>query len=363
MLIRMRDRKVRIFRTMVNGKTWERTTGETQQKRAQAKIPELKRLAQLHRERPGNSLKLGPAIVREVARIEQDVSGRQAERVGDGLRRFFEFAGDIALERIDDKRVESYQRKRLQEVARSTVDKALCYLLKLMRLNGFRLDRPSPKRGKKTEVREFSQDELKRFFAHCPEKHRALFLLMLATGARPAELIPSVRSSHTALLKSEIDPEGCLVKIRSAKVLPNAPPKARTCSLLEGLIGMLLKTRKRTPGSHLFPPNQSLSKSFDRILKSAGIEKVDVLGRKLVAHSFRHTFATMMAEMVGSNPFVLKQALGHSQISTTDRYCHPQVPAEVIDLTPYLESRGDLWGTSMGNTPDETESLLSQVQQ
>ncbi len=79
----------------------------------------------------------------------------------------------------------------------------------------------------------------------------------------------------------------------------------------------------------------------------------DPLGRKLTAHSFRHTFGTMMAQSVGSNPFIVKQLLGHSQISTTDRYCHPTPPAIVIDIAPYVsemaENQDELWGTSMGN--------------
>jgi hypothetical protein len=35
---------------------------------------------------------------------------------------------------------------------------------------------------------------------------------------------------------------------------------------------------------------------------------------------------------MGENPFLVKQVLGHSQIATTDRYCHPVAPVVVIDL-------------------------------
>ena len=76
-------------------------------------MPELKRLAQLHRDAPSGSLRLGNAIVREVARVETDVSERQAERIGHALQSFFDWAGDILLERVDGGMVEEYQRKRL----------------------------------------------------------------------------------------------------------------------------------------------------------------------------------------------------------------------------------------------------------
>jgi hypothetical protein len=46
----------------------------------------------------------------------------------------------------------------------------------------------------------------------------------------------------------------------------------------------------------------------------------------------------MMVESVGSNPFLVQLSLGHKNIQTSGRYCHPKAPAEVIDITPYLKS-------------------------
>ncbi|NQU45174.1 site-specific integrase [bacterium] len=99
---------------------------------------------------------------------------------------------------------------------------------------------------------------------------------------------------------------------------------------------LLVAEARENPGPHVFPEVKNLFRHFDRLLKVARISKIDSLGRKLTAHSFRHTFATLMAESVGHNPFVLKQLLGHSQISTTHRYCHPKAAAPVIDISPFL---------------------------
>lgn len=82
---------------------------------------------------------------------------------------------------------------------------------------------------------------------------------------------------------------------------------------------MTVGLARKAEGPHVFQPNQALAKLFDRILERAEIAKVDVLGRKLTSHSFRHSYATKMAESVGHNPFILKQLLGHSRITTTDR--------------------------------------------
>jgi integrase len=178
MLYRKRNRHVWIYRTKVNGKTWERSIKET----ARRKVKELKRLAQLHREQPQDWLKLSQAIVREVNRIEQDVSKWQASRVSASLEKFRSWADDITLNQINSEMVERYQRCQLRKCARSTVDKDINYLLRLLRQNGFQVERPSSKRGKTTEVRALTQDELKRFFAACSPEHKPMFLLMLVTG-------------------------------------------------------------------------------------------------------------------------------------------------------------------------------------
>lgn len=39
-------------------------------------------------------------------------------------------------------------------------------------------------------------------------------------------------------------------------------------------------------------------------------------------HSIKHTIATILASRVG-NIFLVKTQLGHSDISSTMRYCHP----------------------------------------
>jgi integrase len=44
---------------------------------------------------------------------------------------------------------------------------------------------------------------------------------------------------------------------------------------------------------------------------------VDYLGQKVTAHCFRHTYATLMAEAIGQNPFVLKEILGHKRLTSS----------------------------------------------
>src|SRR5256885_109862 len=110
-----------IYRCKVNGKTWARSTGETDKRKAFAKISQLDTLAQLHREQPAKSVKFSRAIVAEVARIEVDVSPRQALRNHLCFKNFLKWLGqDIELAKINTDLMERYQRDRLRKAAAST---------------------------------------------------------------------------------------------------------------------------------------------------------------------------------------------------------------------------------------------------
>lgn len=166
---------------------------------------------------------------------------------------------------------------------------------------------------------------------------------MLATGARLAELVPSERSGHVALLKAEVDLAGRRVTIRSAKNRSGTEGKVRILPLPEELVPLLERQMALVDGPHVFGPLPNSPRDFALILKRAGIRKNDELGRKLTAHSFRHSYATLMAEATRHNPFVLKEILGHKRLSTTERYCHLEAPALAVpwkEITPFAGERG-----------------------
>ena len=353
-LIKKPGCKVWYAQYRVNGKSWTRSTGETSRRRAEAKVPQLRRLAELHRQLPKDSLKLKTLIIRELDWIETTVSVREADRIDDALSNFARWAGNVLLEKISTAMLADYQRHRIEKAAHSTVQKEIYWILRMLRRNGLTIQKPQPIRGRTTKHRAFTPDELRRFFAACNPAHKILFMVMLATGARPAELIPSSRSNHVALLKTEVDVENNLIEIRGAKQRSEQEEVVRRVRIPEEFMEELVVYARTIPGPHIFPKrNSSLNRTFDRILKRAGIEKIDILGHKVTAHSFRHTYATLMAEALGGNPFILKQALGHSQITTTDRYCHPQAPAKVIDLSAYL---GRVKGSCKKSAPGAAEA-------
>lgn len=60
------------------------------------------------------------------------------------------------------------------------------------------------------------------------------------------------------------------------------------------------------------------------------------MGKKLTAHCFRHTFATLVAQQVNYNLLLLKEVLGHAQLSTTERYCHHAALEPMINFAALL---------------------------
>lgn len=91
----------------------------------------------------------------------------------------------------------------------------------------------------------------------------------------------------------------------------------------------------RQSGPHVFPEIKNLHRYFNRILNAAQMEKVNALGEKLTAHSFCHTYGSLLAEVL-PNGFMLLRALGHKDGRSTDRYIHAKPAVYVIDLAEVL---------------------------
>lgn len=318
-----------IFQTKVNGKTWTRSTGQRDKKKALKEVERLEKLAQKLRVDPDAPTMLSDAIKVEKQRVKEEVSEGQATRVEYALKNFKEYAGDIKLEKIDAAMIEAFQKTRLKDASLTTVNCELCYLLRMLKKNGFDVARPSTKPGTVTLQRAFTEDEIVKFFKACPERLKPLYWSMLYTGARLAELVPSERSGHQPLLKSEVDMRNNVIHLRTAKQrkgMTPVIPKPRTIAIPPEVTQMLKHQMTQTEGKYVFPPLFNSARDFNAILGKAGIRKFDDLGQRVTAHSFRHSFGTFLSEMVNGNTFILKEAMGHRKLTTTERYVHTAAP-------------------------------------
>jgi len=169
-----------------------------------------------------------------------------------------------------------------------------------------------PKRERKVRV-FLRTEEYSRMLAAAGGSPRdyAILQLFLQTGIRVSELA-NLQLAHLDL------------QARTLTVVAGKGKKDRDIELEKKAMTALrsyLAIRPDVPDEHVFLSYQDKGLSIrgvqdvvEKYAKLAGIEK------KFSAHSLRHTFATYKAERV--SPWLLKEWLGHSSISTTQLYVH-----------------------------------------
>jgi len=345
----------------LNGKKVWRSTKTKDKKLAEQIAEKIHQRHQLLKNSQGKLLNLNQASVLEIKRLETDVSTSQAKRVEYALLNFRKWIGkDISLEKIDYDLVEEYQRHRLKKVSLSTVNKELDSIIRLLKNNGIYVERPKAKAGKIAENREFTSEEKQAFFEICEKyysNYYCIFRTLYSTGARPAELVPSKRSNHTALKKSEVDVQNQIVIIRSAKVPVGRRGLVRRIQVSQEIVNMLVQQMELTPGDYVFSP-VDICHIFDKILKKAYIQKTikeDGIEKKLTAHSFRHTYASELAERCSFDQLALTKVLGHKKVSTTARYVHSKPPAVIIDISDF---KGSSVAKSVAKNEEKEEAIL-----
>lgn len=351
----------------VGGKLKWKSTGLSDKQKAKARARDIyEEWKLLQPDGNEEAPMLGKAIVHEVAKVKAGGTELKANRVLRCLLNFLEWSGDILLGKITTEKLDEYQQHRIKtkkpttakkeakkgknqeplappkNIAASTVTKEMVYISRLLRHNGFMVQKPKPVQGRKTLGRPFNREELGKFFDVCrkypqknPGQYLSLFLLTLSTGTRPSELLPSKRSTHVPLLKKEVDLEKGAVFIRSAKQEPGRRGKSALIKVALPLLKRVMTEAKNVRGEFVFPPAPDLMHIFDKILDRAGLEKIDTLGEKLTSHSFRHTFGVLRAES-GDNAFVIQNVMRHMDPSQTSRYLERAESGTVIDISPYL---------------------------
>jgi len=188
---------------------------------------------------------------------------------------------------------------------------------------------------KDTPHDSLSQDELQVLFAQpraiCLQiwgglEEYALFALLIGSGIRSGE----ARALRWGDIKSELS--GVVIRRAIKATGLEGPPKnrkSRAIALPESIVHLLDEWRQASgnpgPDEYVFPGSEggvrskvSILRSFQRALRRANIHREG--GLKLVAHSTRHTHATVLAR-AGRKELAVSQ-LGHSSPEMTERYTH-----------------------------------------
>jgi len=323
-------------------------------------VPAFRHQVQLQRQLSTSSPRcsLHEVIVEEVQRIEMDVSSRQATRTRQFLMAFARFVGrDLPVDRLPADILTRFQRFRIAKAARGTVQKEILTVLRVLRGRLHSVQKPPAiGHGAFHPNRAFTDPELQGIFKAARPLYRDLYMVLLASGARLAEIVPSRRSSHKPLLKSEVDYTAGTVLLRNAKRKPGAREESRLIYVPCETMDALRRVAAETLGPYVFPPLVNPDCEFQACLKRAGIPRQDALGHRLTHHSFRHTFGSKVAQIV-RNAFLVKELLGHSRIAMSEHYCHVAAPAIVVDLA-FLTKRSTE-GSQTGSQGGEQEVKAS----
>lgn len=240
------------------------------------------------------------------------------------LYRMSDKLGNPIASELTNEHFARYREQRTQEVSTTTANREHAYLRamfnELKRLGVINYDNPVSNirqfREREGELRFLSHDEIARLLDTCDlSTNQSLIYVVkicLATGARWSEA-ESLKMSQIANGK--------------ITYLNTKSGKNRSIPINDSLFSEL-SSLKVTGDQKLFLSSLS---AFRKAVAKAQIS----LPRGQMSHVLRHTFASHFV-MGGGNIVVLKDILGHSEITTTMRYSHlaPSHLTDAVKLNP-----------------------------
>ncbi|MDE7294644.1 MAG: tyrosine-type recombinase/integrase [Oscillospiraceae bacterium] len=178
------------------------------------------------------------------------------------------------------------------------------------------LDVPSPKRA---QPKYMNLDEGRRLLSSVSrednfyERDFCMLMLFLNCGMRLSELV--------GINLNDID-----LNDRTLRLLGKGN-KERTIHINGGCaeaIAACIAARPETDEQALFLSKRKTRITGRRVeqIVTAAIDRIGLSGRGLSTHKLRHTAATLMYQYGNVDPMVLKEILGHANVSTTEIYTH-----------------------------------------
>lgn len=196
-----------------------------------------------------------------------------------------------------------------------------------------KLERPAKvtlARGERQRERVLSHEEALRYLAACPQPWRDVATLMLGTGMRPGEVY-GLRWEHVLL-----NGQGGLIQVAEGKskaarrLLPMVPEvyaalRARSEAQGRPKEGWVFPSGSRCGHLEEGTAKGQHCRALAQVNKEVQELHLPPL-RPFEPYCLRHTALTRLAE-AGCDAFTLARIAGHSSITITQRYCHPQADA------------------------------------
>ena len=249
--------------------------------------------------------------------------------------RLLEFSplANAHLDQIDEPLLERFKSKVLAgDVGRTTVNRYLATLRKALRYASRKLklfdrlpviEMYSQEDGAERERKFiFSDADYKNWLAIAPEPLRAASILAREAGICRGEMLALQRDCISLTdLPDDDGMFGQVVIRRGLKRLERERTLPVTPAMRDAIIATLSRSRCEYVFSSLENPNQPLSPWTleDQLRRTRTSLKLDP---DAGLHTLRHTCLTEMGR--NTDTFTLQKIAGHSRITTTQRYVHPQ---------------------------------------
>jgi integrase len=232
----------------------------------------------------------------------------------------------IRLDELSDQNAQQFARQH-SKLSPSGINRGLRTLRRALNL-AFQwkcLDRPvkvALATGERQRERVLSEDEVEEYLEACPQPWRACATIILDEGFRPSEVF-ALRWSHVFFNE---DGTGLIhvMEGKSKAAQRMLPMTLRVYKLLRGRYELC----GRPSEGWIFPSSSKCGHFNGDAAKDQhkkALADSDV--KAFVPYTLRHTALTNLGERAGGDVFVLARIAGHSSITVTQRYIHPQAEA------------------------------------
>lgn len=306
-------------RFTIDGKQWERSTGESDRDKALCKISEIVKEVS-YEATYGSKVKDKPLTLLELAKEYTDYSKAHKEdsthsKEASKMKHILEAFGNHKLSQITPRDIERYMERRKQTAKPATANREFSLLRHMLSkavdwdyLKNNPAKRVKPFKEPPGRTRFLSQDECERLLDACKYTQGLyeIALTALLTGMRKGKLM--------GLTWDNIDLERMEITLRKTK-----NNETRVIPIAEDLLPVLSGLKAKTLGLLVFTrpdgtPYGDPHHRFERVCKLSGIEDFRF-------HDLRHTFASYLA-MAGHSAFTIQRLTGHKTIAMAQRYTH-----------------------------------------
>jgi integrase len=208
------------------------------------------------------------------------------------------------------------------------------------------LDRPvkvTLATGERQRDRVLNENEVKKYLDACPQPWKDCATIILDEGFRPSEVF-ALRWSHVFFNE---DGTGLIqvMEGKSKAAHRMLPMTSRVYELLRGHH----EASGRPSEGWIFPSSSKAGHFNGDVAKDHHKKALTDSGVKaFVPYTLRHTALTNLGEKAGGDVFVLARIAGHSSITVTQRYIHPQADA----INRVFAASQMLVGTKLGTVKE-----------